>query len=266
MRHSIELSIVGPKGGDRKERLEQFLRKLQDPLYLPEFQEAQAHLTDSAEIAGNISTWHKFFDTHHIHEIWTKEYMRAFGNYLARRTKELGGTEKKPVVILEAGAGDGRLTHFLEEEMGKIIPRKFKLFACDSGETETPIPHKFPVEAISHREALQKYKPQIVIFSWMPMGYDCTDDFRATSSVQEYILIGQSGSGSNCGDDWKTWGIRNSNENLKIHILPNEPTPYETDGFEYIYQGDLSELQLDRMNVETGGRSTSSTISFKRKK
>lgn len=58
---------------------------------------------------------------------------------------------------------------------------------------------------MDYKEALKKYKPDIVISSWMPYTEDWTKDFRTFSSVKEYILIGEPDNGC-CGHPWKMWG------------------------------------------------------------
>jgi len=192
-------------------------------------------------------------------EFLTKEYIDSFGSYIAKRVEELGGTEQSPITILEVGAGDGRLTNFLQKKTNEICPKKVKFFASDKYDSSSPwdIKPVFPVEQVSHEEALKKYNPKIVIFSWIPHNFDCTDSFRATKNVDEYILIGEEGGGC-CGDAWKTWGIDEYSEHKK------EIPPYEVDGFKMIEHKDLSKLQLSRINI-TQGENTSTTVSFKRK-
>jgi hypothetical protein len=82
------------------------------------------------------------------------------------------------------------------------IPGKFNIVASDSGEWS--LKTEFPVEKIEHGDALKKHKPKIAIFSWMPYREDYTPDFRATESIEEYILIGEKDGGC-CGNNETTW-------------------------------------------------------------
>src|SRR5688572_9778673 len=89
------------------------------------------------------------------------------------------------------------------EDESQILPAT--LIACDSGSwgIEECVPNV--VNQIDYRVLLQLQHPHIVICSWMPQGIDFTADFRATPSVQEYYLIGESDTGIT-GHAWKTWG------------------------------------------------------------
>lgn len=252
---------------ERKFSSEEIREKLRDPSFLPSFGELTKHLGsfrgsppyESAE----WKEWHKLVADKErpIFEFWTKEYVNALGTYLARRVEELAGTEENPTVILEVGAGNGRLTYFLQEKLSELIPGKFKAVATDSGRWK--IPPAFPVENIPHDKALARHKPKIVIFSWMPYKTDYTADFRFAQSVDEYILIGEVDGGC-CGDEWNTWGLNWGCDDEEERSRRGLPAPYKQDGFEKQYHGDLGDLQLSRMDI-LEGRSTTSTVSFRRK-
>jgi len=263
-----------PPQPDRKEGEERELtpsemrEKLRDPSYLPSYEALSKHFEKLGGFGDyDDPEWMQWRDLafgkeNPIFEIWTKEYIHAFGSYLAQRVEELGGTEENPTVILEVGAGNGRLTHFLQEKMNELVPGKVKVVASDSGGWK--IPPTFLVENVPHNEALAKHKPKIVIFSWMPYQYDCTADIRAAESVDEYILIGEADGGC-CGDEWQTWGQNWTFDEEERERRENQPAPYEADGFEKVYQNDLSDLQLSRTNISEG-KNLTSTVSFKKKK
>lgn len=258
------------KEGEQERELtaEEMRKKLRDPYFLPSFKELARHLTAFRGYSRHdIGEWQKWNDLvsdkeHPIFEFWTKEYIHALSTYLAQRVEALGGTEENPTVILEVGAGDGRLTHFLQEKMNELMPGKVKIIATDSSDWKIPL--AFPVEKMSHNEALEKYKPKIVISSWMPYQYDWTADFRAAESVDEYILIGEADGGC-CGDEWLTWGQKWTFDEEERERRENQLPPYEQDGFEKVYQDDLSDLQLSRIDVFEG-KSTTRTVSFRRKR
>ena len=257
----------GKKGEKPELTPDEMREKLRDPSFLPSYEELSRHFEKFGGLGHLDDEWEKWYDLCRdkkkpIFEIWTKEYIHAFGNYLAKRVAELGGTEENPTVILEVGAGNGCLTHFLQEKMNELIPSSVKVVASDSGDWK--IPQAFLVENLPHNKALAKYKPKIVIFSWLPYQYDCTADFRAVESVDEYILIGETDGGC-CGNEWLTWGQNWAFDEEKRKQRENQAVPYEADGFEKVYKNDLSDLQLSRTNI-FDGRGTTSTVSFKKKK
>ena len=245
--------------------IEEIREKMNDPEFLPSYDVLTKHFESFIPIAlhchdDEYVRWNELIDVKNkgIYEIWTAEYIHAFGQYLAHRMDELGATAEKPAIILEVGAGNGRLSHFLQEELDQIAPGKAKVIASDSGKWN--IQADFPVINVPLTEALSEYQPQIVLVSWMPYGSDFTADIRATNSVVEYILIGEA-DGGNSGDDWLTWGIRSpfDDDQNQEPIIP----PYELDGYIKVNLEDLKKFQLSRTNV-TEGRNLTETVSFRK--
>jgi len=157
---------------------------------------------------------------------------------------------KKPVTILEVGAGDGRLTHFLEEELNRRHVRGFRILATDGRQWH--IRPRYPVTNENVDMALWDYEPEIVLACWMPRNEDWTAEMRKTPSVQEYILIGPKDSGT-CGNDEETWGT---------NFPKQTPAPYSAEGFERVNLPDLSELQMGQKDRD--GLRFSATVSFRR--
>lgn len=128
------------------------------------------------------------------YELWTRQSMAALARYIVSRVllyHASGRLGKGVCTILDAGAGTGRLAHFLAvdiRERHKKLPVSINIIACDSGREK--IPTQFPVVSLGYSEMLPDAKPDIVVASWMPLGEDWTADFRATQSVLEYILVG----------------------------------------------------------------------------
>jgi hypothetical protein len=192
---------------------EEIREKLEDPFYLPTREEIFKAFYEEA-----WERWYEFCNKEDdpVFEFWNKEYIDAFSEYLIQRAKEFQSTKEKPLQILEVGAGNGKLTHFLKEQFEKKKIENIVIRATDSGEWMKPregisqiiTPH-FPVEILDYKEALEKYKPDVVICSWMPYEEDWTADFRATDSLKEYILIGEKDGGC-CGHPWETWGANPS--------------------------------------------------------
>jgi len=148
-------------------------------------------------------------------------------------------------VVVEVGAGNGRLSHFLRERLPEC-----NIIATDNGSWE--IEPLYPVEQIDVAEALEKYKPEIVISCWMPYTHDWTPMFRASDGLIGYILIGETDGGC-CGSD-KTWGFC------------EEKPEYEEDGFERIDLIELSRLQICRTDyfLRDYEMLHSSTVFFKK--
>jgi hypothetical protein len=189
-----------------------------------------------------------------LFEIWSEEYIDAFGEYLAGRAQEMGATKDKPLRVLEVGAGDGRLTYFLRQRLAERAPDLVSVIATDLKSWRGITPVIDDIETASCEEAVKKYEPQIVIWSWPPPGVDHTSEIRRTESVEEYIIIGEDAGGC-CGDPWLTWGFGKSIEHGKV--IP----PYEADGFEQQWLEALSNYNLSMMGFSN---ETSSTTSFKK--
>ena len=192
-----------------------------------------------------------------IFDILNEEYIEALGNYLNRRIDQLGGTERNQIVILETGAGSGKLSHFLKERLQRKAAGKFNFISVDLG---TKVKQYFPIKQIDYREALKKFQPSIVITSWMPQE-DWTRDYRKTASVQEYILIGNP---ENTGT-YSTWGmgIIDLGDNQSDYIREENPE-YKREGFEDVLLKEVSQYQISRAHDWQGEHSQ--TIVFRRRK
>ena len=206
--------------------------------------------------------WHNFcFDKDNLcYELLNEEHLESLSDYLVERMNSIGASIEKPVTILEIGAGNGRLSHFLEEKLDRKAFGKAKVVATDSG--EWGLRTNFPVEQLEHKQALEEYNPDIVICSWMPYLKDFTADFRATSSVKEYILVGETDDGCS-GHEWHTWGNDWDNE----HSNKGDLKPYEEDGFERADLEEISDKQICRMDLLGSKllyKRHSRTVSFRR--
>ncbi len=184
-------------------------------------------------------------------ELLNTEFIDGLSGYLQTIGERFGVTDR-PLTVLEVGAGNGRLAHFLKERLDK---NKVSYIATDPG--FWGYDNIFPsdsVEKLDYEHALKAYKPDVVIASWMVYRADWTQDFRDTDSVQEYLLIGEP---RVTGDDWLTWG--------GVYFGEEGKKPqYESDGFEKVLLKELSKSQicandsLPRLNIH------SSTYSFRR--
>ncbi|MCX6723327.1 MAG: hypothetical protein NT094_04680 [Candidatus Staskawiczbacteria bacterium] len=237
-----------------EENIEKMQDKLKDPSYLPNCDELRTYFGAVPRYSTEDRNWKEFVDEDYkIYEIYTQEFIERFSIFLAEQIKKLK-KDDQPTTILEVGAGNGRLAHFLNNRLKDISPDLARCVATDSGanESKEAFPGETPVEKLDYKEALKKYKPQIVICSWMPYGIDWTVDFRKTNSVEEYILIGEEDEGC-CGHSSKTWGD-----------FSGENKPYEADNFERQRVYDLAEVQFSRIDIKEKSH-TSTTNLFKRK-
>lgn len=216
-----------------------------------------------------------------IYQLWTKEYIQLLGDYLLERTREFyTSSHGGETVIVDIGAGDGLLIHFLHEHMHscqstrnekrKVTPLP-KLVATDDGSEN--IFAKAQVEKLDASSALLKYgqnkfteeadniqrKQVIILCSWMPIGQDWTSKFR-DAEVDEYILIGEADDGS-CGDNWQTWG--NAEFRVESDTNPSNPR-YVDDGYRRWDMAVLSKFQFSRYDCKVSR--CSSTVSFRQMK
>jgi hypothetical protein len=235
-----------------QEDIAKMQEKLMDALYLPSYYEVKKYFDAVPKYSTEDKNWRDFVDEDYkIYEIYTREFIERLSIFLADQIRELK-TETRPIKILEVGAGNGRLTYFLNNSLKKLSSDSIKFIAIDSGESEIKeIFSETPVEKIDYKEALKKYKPQIVICSWMPHDEDWSAAFRAEKSVEEYILIGEED--GCCGNNAETWGDASEKNN-----------PYEADNFERQRLSDLSNVQFSRIDI-IEKNPTSKTNLFKRK-
>ena len=134
----------------------------------------------------------------HPAEVRTTDGVRALAKYLKARLIELEaeGWEPGGLPIIEVGAGNGRLSHLLNETCLIKVPREAALgrgielsVEVRASDKDAGVDGDFWVERMDAPEAVQKHDPLIVIAAWMPGDADWTPAFRA-GGVCEYILIG----------------------------------------------------------------------------
>lgn len=232
---------------------EEIREKLKNPSYLPSREEIfkafsrkrpkgmdESKWSDEKEKA--YLEWFRFWNNPEdpVFELWNKEYIENFSDYLKKRAEDFKATKEKPLQILEVGAGNGKLTHFLKEQFEKNKIENIEIRATDSGKlmksieaAGVKIKSHFPVEILDYKKAIEKYKPDVIICSWMPYEQDWTRDFRAAKSVKEYILIGEADGGC-CGHPWKTWGA-------EPEYCPSQPEEI----LEEISEGEIGEKEKE---------------------
>lgn len=142
---------------------ENLRKKLRNQKYLP----SQAEV-NRIPFKQRESYQEEFFDC----EIWNREYIKVLA-------KQIGNNK----VVLEVGAGSGRLSYFLQKELpqSKFIPIDITLKNKVNG---------IPLVKISMKQALQKYNPDIIICSWPDTFF--WKEIKYNTSAKEIILIGDS--------------------------------------------------------------------------
>jgi hypothetical protein len=118
-----------------------------------------------------------FYD-YNLYQIWTKEFVTG----LAKAIKRL---ELSPVI--EICAGNGKLSYHLRRHGVDII-------ATDDYSMDYSTPAF--VERLSHKEALKRYNPAIVVASWIPMNSDIGEECLRYPSVRKLLAIGDGGCSS----------------------------------------------------------------------
>lgn len=182
---------------------------------------------DKAEMQQK-NLWDDFCAKAGFIDVLNREYVDTLAGYLSGRAIELETAAKRPTIVLEVEAGYGRLAYFLRQRLDTNL---VEYYATSTSDSFCPIQHQPIVEAeveeIHYQDAVEKYKPDIVICEWMPNGKDWTETFRK-AGVKEYILIGKVG--GSCGHPWLTWG---GHEFSELHR--DDIPPYEGDKYKKIF-------------------------------
>ncbi len=221
-----------------------------DPGFLPRREDLKATFGLPDDQPDGLYEWLNFVHDPEkpVFEMWTEEYIKEFSTYLLTRLDDLGATVETPLTILEVGAGNGKLTYFLRERLNAKAAGRLKIAATDVQRRGRSSEN---VEELGYVEALEQYKPDIVISSWMPKFYDWTGAFRQMPSVKEYILIGVP---SLTGDN-EAWGIYSDGG-----FIQN----YSIEGFRRTELHDLKKYQICGTDVPHIPYSYSVTASFRR--
>jgi len=146
------------------------------------------------------------------YEILTSDLIRALAAWVrASSVAGAGAPSTEPLRVLEVGAGDGRLSHYLREALRENSPASdgalsVVVVATDSGERSIPACAPGAVEVLDYRDALRRHAPQLVLCCWMPLGQDWTAAFRECASVSSFLLLGEADDGCS-GQPWATWGF-----------------------------------------------------------
>lgn len=194
---------------------QQVLRKIDNILYLPTVAELKtafplkdSYPTDSKEFAWLDPKFAEFQHFHCNYQVYTQEFIKSLASYLEKRIRAIYQATHKTVVILEVGAGDGRLTYFLQKHLESLVQAgQVQLRATDSKDWENKSktnPSLQAVEQLDYLAAIKttKSNPTLVIACWMNINVDWTPQFRKAAQVFEYMLIGDLFRTAKSGAGW----------------------------------------------------------------
>lgn len=169
-----------------------FLLRFGNPEWLPNHSDIIRYFNNfnSAELCCFLRT----YDIRFIHEFFSLEFVDHLSQYLI---DQFNVNNFQPREVLEICAGDGLLTHHLNQ---RLNPFEIKVIPTDSKTSR--IYEAFPVETLNHQQAIDKYQARIVLCSWMPRNLDLTPSLREAQHVSEYILIGDP---QVCGHPTESW-------------------------------------------------------------
>ncbi len=197
------------------------------------------------------------------YEVFNADHIKALAKYFTGRMVELG---LPALSVVEVGAGDGRFSHFLRVALAKSdVEGADRVTVTATDDNSRQLEQFYAVETCDAVEVMDRFKPDIVLVSWMELGQDWTSSFRACKSVQEYVLVGEVDNGA-CGHPWKTWGhsfVRAASSGTATDPAKplatgeiSEPfercekrtAPYAADGFQRVELEELSALQLNHFD------------------
>ena len=242
----------------------------------------------SKYVAGTLG---ERWPTYKQYEVLTTEYVAQLARYLRSRRSEIIGDDVvgeplRSLRVLELGAGDGRLTRHLREELdghsvevyatddhslglargsahGVVAADALNAIALAGGAARSPIDGSSNLPAAC----------DVALVCWQPMGVDWTAAVRASASFQEYLLIGEADDGI-CGHRRLTWGLEDDDDDAgdseddgngegagRARAMPS----YVTDGWTRVDVTDeLGGRQICRTDERWLSGRRSRSISFRR--
>lgn len=112
-----------------------------------------------------------------------------------------------PETILEVGAGRGIISRYISKIINKeiILTDDYSWWArWEREEIDEKIEYPDIVK-MDYNDAIEIYKPDLIVASWIPHGQCWTEDFRKYPFVKGYIIIGElscTGSEKDWINDW----------------------------------------------------------------
>jgi len=151
---------------------------------------------------------------HMIFQLPNKEFIYELANKIV---------EINPDIILDVGAGRGIITRYLSEISKKkiILTDSYEWWDYKNPETNILCPN---VLKRTYIEAIEEFRPDLIIASWIPYNNCWTKDFRKYPFVKGYIIIGEGkGGATGCDDDWITdWKFKHLDDVEKYGICKTD--------------------------------------------
>lgn len=172
-----------------EQKLQEFIDKLTDSKFLLSFEEIEKFMKPYENLRGNefynpyyhlpfykfLSEYiakkynvkkdspemRKFLRNDLWYEIITQELINELTNHIGKRLNI-----HDHITILEVGAGNGKLSYHLNKNLKNKYSDRCTLHAIDSWYEN--IPSIFDIERMSDSEAIARYNPDIILWSWMP--------------------------------------------------------------------------------------------------
>lgn len=227
--------------------------------------------------------------------VYTQEFVLAVASYLRTRLEEIGEDAKmnsagsaltyRPILLT---FGNGRLAWFLNEsrmlpaqviatQPAKPLVRRALTHSFDPSVVSSNITMQFPCDTLDVPDALDKYKPAIVVAE-PHIDRDFTSEMRGYHTVRELLMIGQVDSPAMGSFTYPllSWGVLPGprtywvfNDSLQRatqrgHNLPTDP-PYVAQGYRRYFIDDISRFQL-HPNDTPGLQNQSRCVSFRRER
>ncbi len=165
----------------------------------------------------NLSAPFGFLDWSGIHMVYqlpNKEFIYE----LAKKIKELD-----PKIIIEVGAGRGIISRHISKILNKkiILTDSYDWWEYKNTEKE------FLCQDVLKRnyiDAIEEFKPDLIIVSWIPYSECWTKDFRKYPFVKGYILIGENrGGATGCDEDWnQDWQFQHIEDAEKYGVCKTD--------------------------------------------
>ncbi len=217
------------------------LERLKDPTYLPSYGELVRLGGDHVE-AGIHRLTGRPEGGYRRCEIFTREYITGLADWLEAERSRIGSNGQ--FTVLEVGAGDGNLSYFLQREFADRSKTGIHVICTDSGDSRLqPLVPEHHLEYVEAGSAVQIFKPEVVLQSWMPWALDLTDAFRVADSVEAYVLIGPADSDV-CGRSWETWGVGELGNRAPLGWQVSRPA-----GLEAVPPYRYSEFEKERLEL-----------------
>jgi hypothetical protein len=182
--------------------MQETIERIKDIDKMPGFEETKELLhfiedgDDRVQNDWGTGDWWKFCDNCGVHQIFNAEFI----NELTGEIKKLPESR-----IIEICAGRGDLSYRLKKHGINIIATDDYSWNLSTSAL---------VEKLSHLEALEKYKPEIVLASWIPyksgIGFDVLD----FPSVKYFIDLGEDVGGAT----WMTREIYERKDFERVYL------------------------------------------------